>query len=350
MKVVVGMSGGVDSSVAAALLVQQGHEVIGLMLKLWAEEGCRDNRCCAPEAVDQARSVARQLGIPFYVLDYKQVFKQKVVDPFVGTYLAGATPNPCLSCNRLVRFGAMMEEALALGADKLVTGHYVRLEEQAGRFLLKKGLDPRKDQSYVLYQLSQAQLARCLFPLGGMEKSQTRALAKEFGLEVASKPDSQDLCFVGDDGYRGFLARRANGAFGSGNFVDTQGRVLGRHKGLPLYTIGQRKGLGLSLPEPLYVVRLDRDKNQVVLGRESAREASLALVDQLLWQQDPGPYWGREVAVQVRYNSQERFARLEPHGPLAKLHFLEPVKDLTPGQAAVFYDGDLLVGGGILLG
>ena len=349
MKLVVAMSGGVDSSVAAAKLVAEGHEVIGLMLRLWAEPDCRDNRCCAPESVEQARAVANQLGIPFYLLDYKKKFWDAVVEPFAQTYLAGETPNPCLTCNKKIRFGALLDEARALGGQKLVTGHYVRLEENAGQYLLKKGLDPLKDQSYVLYQLSQAQLAGCMFPLGALEKSQTRALAKEYKLEVASKPDSQDLCFVGSGGYRGFLERIHGGAWQVGDFVDSQGKILGRHRGLPFYTVGQRRGLGISSDQPLYVTRLDVKQNQVVLGGGEARYSTWISLKEMHFQQDPTAYLGHPIAARIRYNAPENPALLTKgqQGEF-RLDFLKPVLDATPGQGAVFYDQDLVIGGGII--
>ncbi|MDT8445387.1 MAG: tRNA 2-thiouridine(34) synthase MnmA [bacterium] len=350
MKVVVAMSGGVDSSVAAALMVQAGHEVIGIMLRLWAEASCRDNACCAPEAVEQARAVAESLGIPFYVLDYQETFKELVVEPFTQTYLQAATPNPCLICNRKVRFGALMDEARSLGAQKLVSGHYVRLEEQAGTYRLLKGLDATKDQSYVLYQLDQEQLAHCLFPLGGMDKVEVRRLAQEMGLEVASKPDSQDLCFVGDDGYRGFLGRHAEKAILPGEFVDLEGNQLGRHMGLPYYTVGQRRGLGISAAEPLYVVALDAQKNQVVLGPQGARQASQVVLGDLRFQQPLDEHLQRELTARIRYNMKEAPVQVEVvAGGKLVLHFDPPVLDVTPGQGAVIYDGDLLVGGGTIL-
>lgn len=344
------MSGGVDSSVVAAKLVEEGHEVIGLMLRLWAEPSCKDNRCCAPESVEQARMIAQGLGIPFYVLDYQARFKEEIVDPFVQTYLQGQTPNPCVLCNQKIRFGAMMEEALNLGADRLATGHYAQLLESPGRFELRKGSDPTKDQSYVLYRLSQKQLQRCLFPLGEINKTDTRLLAEKFGLEVASKPDSQDLCFVGDDGYRGFLDRAAGESITGGDFVDLEGNVLGKHKGLPFYTVGQRRGLGLSFTQPMYVIELVSLKNQVILGPTDRRFTSKVIVEDLQFQQDPTPHWGQEIAARIRYNSPESLAYLQPHPLGAQLDFIDPVADVTPGQAAVFYSGDLVIGGGMIKG
>jgi len=346
MRIVVGMSGGVDSSVVAAKLVEEGHDVIGLMLRLWSEPSCKDNRCCAPEAVEQARMIAGDLGIPFYVLDYKQQFKEAIVDPFVQTYLAGETPNPCVLCNQKIRFGAMMDEALKLGADRLATGHYAQLIEHEAAFELHKGADSTKDQSYVLYRLSQAQLRRCLFPLGGINKTQTRELAAKYGLEVASKPDSQDLCFVGEDGYRGFLGRATSGLIKPGKFVDTDGNILGDHHGLPFYTVGQRRGLGISFPQPMYVLALDSDQNQVVLGKTAQRFTQKVVVSDLLFQQDPEPFWGKEISARIRYNSSESLATIQSHADGAELIFNEPVADVTPGQAAVFYHQDMVIGGG----
>lgn len=350
MRVVVAMSGGVDSSVAAAMMAQEGHQVIGLMLRLWSEEGCKDNACCTPEAVEQARSVAERLGFPFYVLDYRDFFKETVVDPFTATYLDAATPNPCLLCNQKVRFGALMDEALKLGAEKLVTGHYVRLSQaDSGRYELRRGLDESKDQSYVLYRLDQDQLSKCLFPLGGMEKEAVRALAKEFRLEVASKPDSQDLCFVGSGGYRGFLDRAVGAEIQPGDFVDLEGKVLGRHQGLTHYTVGQRRGLGLSLPAPLYVVALDAANNRVILGPKEARQRSELVVEDLRFQQPLMDYLSRPLGARIRYNMNTTPVKVEPMAQgRIQLSFDPPVLDATPGQGAVLYDGDLVLGGGTI--
>ncbi|TLN20910.1 tRNA 2-thiouridine(34) synthase MnmA, partial [bacterium] len=252
--VVVAMSGGVDSSVAAALLVSQGYPVTGVMLRLWSEPGCEDsNRCCTPDAMAQARRVAAMIGIPFYALDVQQRFRDEVVESFIEGYSAGITPNPCLVCNRQIRWGFMLNQALAMGAEFMATGHYARVErEAAGPVRLMRALDPKKDQSYVLSGLSQEQLAHSMFPLGGMEKSAVRELARKFALPVAERADSQDLCFLAGGNYREFLARVGGRDLPRGPIVNRQGKVLGEHQGLAGYTIGQRKGLGIAAPDPLY--------------------------------------------------------------------------------------------------
>ncbi|HSJ56220.1 MAG TPA: tRNA 2-thiouridine(34) synthase MnmA, partial [Anaerolineae bacterium] len=266
-RVVVAMSGGVDSSVAAALLVEQGYDVSGVMMRLWAE---KENRCCAPEAVEDARRVAAQLGIPLDVVDYRSLFRTCVVDYFVAEYGRGRTPNPCLACNRHVRFGELLGQVVASGAGYMATGHYARIDVHGGSYRLLKGVDPQKDQSYVLYMLGQEELAHLLFPLGGYTKAEVRDMARARGLHVAERDESMELCFVADDDYRRFLREHAPETVAPGPIVDTSGREIGRHRGLPFYTIGQRRGLGIAAPDPLYVVRLDTERNALVVGTEEA--------------------------------------------------------------------------------
>jgi len=287
--VVVAMSGGVDSSVTAALLVERGYDVIGMMMRLWSEpaalippvlaEGAPlegDNRCCSPEAVADARGVCQKLGIPFYLLNFEADFKKYVVDFFIASYVRGATPNPCLQCNRMVKFGVLLDKARALGADYLATGHYARVRKRDTRFELLRGVDEHKDQSYALSMLSQDQLAHSLFPLGEFTKAETREIAHRFGLRVAEKHESQDLCFVADGNYRNFLRRQIANHTSTetglvpGEIVDQDGHILGSHKGLADFTIGQRKGLGIAIGEPLFVVALDMTHNRVVVGPSEA--------------------------------------------------------------------------------
>ncbi|MFQ5613710.1 MAG: tRNA 2-thiouridine(34) synthase MnmA [Anaerolineae bacterium] len=359
-RVVVAMSGGVDSSVAAALLVEQGYEVIGLMLRLWAEQGGAANRCCTPDAVADARRVAERLDIPFYVRDYKNVFKNTVVDFFIDGYAQGITPNPCVVCNREVRFGRLLREALALDAGYLATGHYARLRQnEDGSYDLLKGLDPHKDQSYVLYTLTQEKLAHSLFPVGHYTKETIRQIALKWGLPVFSKTDSQDLCFLGDGDYRAFLRRHAPQVLEPGPITDTSGRVIGRHTGLANYTIGQRKGLGpLKIagvanggPRPHYVIALDTSRNSLVVGPAEAlglRELTARSMTYIAGQPPGGPFPLR-VTAKIRYKAREAAAWVTPlpEGRL-RAEFETPLRDITPGQALVLFDGDCVVGGGII--
>ncbi len=347
-RVVIAMSGGVDSSLAAALLKEQGHEVTGIMLRLWAEESCQNNRCCTPQAVEEAQLIADQIGIPFYVFDYKQAFFEAVVQPFVQSYEQAQTPNPCILCNERVRFGQLLAEARDLGAEFLATGHYVRLVQEQETWWIHQGADREKDQSYMLYSLTQEQLRHCLFPLGGMNKQTTRALAAERGLAVSSKPDSQDLCFLGDDGLPAFLHRHGHNLSKPGEIVDLQGNLLGRHQGLEGFTVGQRKGIGISHPVPLYVVALDQAQNRLVLGEQPARQKTKLLLEQVHFP-SLKPQGEIEVQLKVRYTAPMIQAQLHPLGPGQWVAMLEqPCQDPAPGQSAVFYQGERLWGGGFI--
>ncbi len=352
-RVVVAMSGGVDSSVAAALLVEQGYEVIGVMLRLWAEVRAGEgslNRCCSPAAVDDARRVAAHLGIPFYLRNVEAAFKERVVDPFIAVYAAGETPNPCLACNRDIRFDALLRYALGLGAKYLATGHYARVRRGPdGRYQLLKGVDGRKDQSYPLHVLGQAQLARALFPLGEYTKPQVREMARARGLPVAEKAESQELCFVADDDYRRFLRDWAPQAARPGPILDRAGRVLGEHRGLPFYTVGQRKGIGLSSPVPLYVLKLDAGRNALIVGTAEELGQKELTARQVNWIAGEPPSGPIAVAARIRYKAQDVPATVTPlSDDRVAVSFVTALRDITPGQAVVFYDGEVCLGGGII--
>ncbi|RME70536.1 MAG: tRNA 2-thiouridine(34) synthase MnmA [Chloroflexi bacterium] len=349
-RVVVAMSGGVDSSVAAALLVEQGYEVIGLMLRLWAEPGGAANRCCTPDAVVDARRVAAALGIPFYVRDYKQVFKETVVDFFIDGYARGITPNPCIICNRDIRFDRLLKEALSLGADFMATGHYARIrQDRQGRYHLLKGLDAGKDQSYVLYTMTQERLAKILLPLGDYTKSDIRRIAAEKNLPVFNRPDSQDLCFLGNGDYREFLRRHAAQVVQPGPIVNRAGETLGQHQGLAFYTIGQRKGLGVTAPVPLYVLEKDVAANRLIVGTKEELGRDELTVQAVSYIAGAPPPPQTAVTVKIRYKARPIEAVLTPlPGARAHLRLDTPARDITPGQSAVFYQGEELLGGGII--
>lgn len=366
-RVVVAMSGGVDSSVAAALLKEQGHDVVGIMLRLWSEpaalsddgvELVAENKCCSLESVNDARRVAAAIGIPFYVINVEEPFRHTIVDYFYDEYTAGRTPNPCLRCNRRIRFTLLLERALALGAEYLATGHYVRVDDDPATGLrrLRRGVDDAKDQSYVLHVLTQAQLRHALFPLGQLTKPEVRAIAATRGLPVAAKAESQELCFVAANDYRGFVRRYAaasgRAAPSPGPILDPSGAEVGRHEGLAYYTIGQRKGLGLSARAPLHVLRLDAAHNAVVVGPADALDRSEFSVRETTFCAGDAPRAPFDALVKVRYKAPARPARAMPLAEgRAEIALAEPQRAITPGQAAVFYDaasGDEVLGGGII--
>ena len=352
--VVVAMSGGVDSSMAAALLVEQGYNCIGVMMRLWAEvaegEGST-NKCCSLESVHDARRVADALGIPFYLINVEQPFKQQVVDFFIDGYSRGVTPNPCLACNRHIRFDYLLNYARRLGADFLATGHYARLRRAAdGRVHLLRGLDEAKDQSYVLSVLGQAELNDLLFPIGDYPKREVRAMAAARGLPVASKHDSMDLCFVADDDYRRFLQDWAADAMQPGPILDRGGRSYGTHSGLPGYTIGQRKGLGIAgTPEPLFVVELDRSRNALIVGTVAELERRSLVAEGVNWTLGEAPPDGTQLECKIRYKAQPAACTVRSlGGARVAVTFATPLRGIAPGQGAIFYDDDLCLGGGII--
>lgn len=354
-KVVVGMSGGVDSSVAAYLLKEQGYDVIGVTMQIWEDEEQQrteeNGGCCGLSAVDDARRVADRLEIPYYVMNFKQEFQEKVVDYFVEEYLAGRTPNPCIACNRYVKWESLLKRSMEIGADYIATGHYARIAKLPnGRFAIRNSVTARKDQTYALYNLTQFQLAHTLMPIGEYEKDQVRRIAQEAGLPVAAKPDSQDICFVPDGDYAAFLKKKAGERMpGEGDFVTRDGTVLGKHKGITHYTIGQRKGLGLSMGEPVFVSELRPKTNQVVVGEEPQVFKKELLCDHLNFMGMEDLEEPRRVWAKVRYAHKGQWCRIERQSrDLIRAEFEEPVRAITPGQAVVFYEGEYVLGGGII--
>ncbi len=348
-KVVIAMSGGVDSSVAAALLVGAGYQVTGIMLRLWSEPGLEaDNRCCTPRAMALARRVAASLEIPFYVMDVREAFHDRIVDYFLDGYAAGLTPNPCMMCNRHIRFGALLSRARALGADYVATGHYARLRKtKTGRIQLLRAVDAQKDQSYVLSVLDQAQLRRALFPIGEYPKTEVREMADRFGLPVAHRSDSQDLCFLAGGDYREFLQRHIPDSLTPGRIMSRSGEQLGTHRGLAFYTIGQRKGLGIAASKPLYVLEKDPVHNDLVVGGSEDLGQDELLAEQGNWIAGRAPKRRFSATVKIRYQSREVPAAITPL-PDDHIHirFERPVRDVTPGQWAVIFDDQQVLGSG----
>lgn len=352
MKALIAMSGGVDSAVAAYLMQQRGYDCVGCTMKLYHNEDLglsRAHTCCSLDDVEDARSVAYRLGMPHYVFNFSDTFRETVIRKFIESYRAGRTPNPCIDCNRYVKFEALYERARVLGCDCLVTGHYARIEQEKGKFVLKKALDPSKDQSYVLYSLTQEQLAHTQFPLGALRKAEVREIARAHQFGNAEKPDSQDICFVPDGDYVAAIRRLGGIKPVPGDFLDTEGNKLGTHRGVLCYTIGQHRHLGMSFPQRQYVCGLCAEKNTVTLGSAEALYAKNASVTELHWISGKAPAAPIRCKAKVRYRQTEQWATVTPHGEFAaEIVFDEPQRAITPGQAAVFYDNDTVLGGGTL--
>ena len=353
--VVVGMSGGVDSSVAAYLLKEQGYHVIGVTMQIWQDEpdGTAEENggCCGLSAVDDARRVAADLGIPYYVMNFKREFKEHVMDYFVDEYVHGRTPNPCIACNRYVKWEALLKRSMDIGADYIATGHYAQIERLPnGRYALKKSATQAKDQTYALYNLTQEQLKRTLMPVGEYTKEEIREMAEKLGLQVAHKKDSQEIWFIPDHDYAAFIARESRTEVpGPGNFVTAEGVILGRHKGITHYTVGQRKGLNLSLGHPVFVTGIRPETNEVVIGENEDVFTGTLTCSRLNFMSVPDLTEPMRVKAKIRYAHQGAFCLIEKIGEdRVKCTFEEPVRAVTPGQAAVFYDGEYVLGGGTI--
>ncbi len=350
-RVVVGLSGGVDSSATAALLLEQGYDVVGITLKLWPHDclALAENKCCGPQAVADARAICHKLGIPFYPIDESAEFQTKVVQYFAEEYKAGRTPNPCVVCNQTLKFGRLIERADQFGAQFVATGHFARLEKSpdGARTLLKRGRDLRKDQSYFLFTLQQQQLGRAMFPLGEKTKTEARALARDRSLRTADKEESMEICFVPDDDYAKFLQQAKLVQKHRGEIVNLEGRVLGAHDGIEFYTIGQRRGLGISSPQPLYVLELDAASNRVIVGDDSSLVRDEFVAERCNWIAFDAPPRSFDATVKIRYNHPGAPATITPLGDgRANVRMHVPQRAITPGQAAVFYQDDLVLGGG----
>lgn len=351
------MSGGIDSSIAALLLHQQGYEIIGITMKTWdfstSGGSKKETGCCSLDSINDARQLAVELGFPHYVLDLREEFTDKIVNNFVDEYMHGRTPNPCILCNTYIKWDALLRRADELGCAYIATGHYAKLKRLDKRVYVTKGEDGSKDQSYVLWGISQQSLSRTLFPLGDMKKSEVRELARKHGFpQLANKKESYEICFIPDDDYRGFLKRRVEGLeekVNNGDFVLADGKIVGKHKGFPFYTIGQRKGLEIALGEPMYVSRIDAEKNQVVIGPKEELYSLSMLVGRISLQKYSNIVDGMKVDVQIRHHDPGTPAILFNENGNLRVNFERPVSAITPGQSAVFFEGDDVIGGGFIL-
>ena len=353
MKALIAMSGGVDSSIAAKLMRDRGYDCIGCTMQLYQNEDAgiaSGKTCCTLDDAEDARSVAYSLGMPFYVFRFTEQFREQVICPFIAQYTRGLTPNPCIECNRKMKFETLLERAKTLGCDLLVTGHYARVAEENGKFVLKKAADPSKDQSYVLYCLTQEQLRHIAFPCGELKKTEVRSLAEKSDFVNADKPDSQDICFVPDGDYARIIELHTGKKAEPGNFVDASGKILGRHKGIIHYTIGQRRGLGIAAEYPLYVLAIRPEENEVVLGKNEDLFSREAIVRDFNWISGEAPKDAIRCAAKIRYRHPEQPATVTPIDATSiRLTFDQPQRAITPGQAAVLYDGDTVLGGGTIM-
>ncbi len=351
-KALIAMSGGVDSSVAALLMKEQGYDCVGCTMKLYQNEDAgipKEHTCCSLDDVEDAKRIARYLKIPYYIFNFSHDFRAKIIDRFVWSYENGRTPNPCIDCNRYMKFGKLFERAQILGCDKIVTGHYARIEKQGEQYILKKAADDKKDQSYVLYAMTQQQLRQTMFPLGELQKTTVRKLAEEHGFTNASKPDSQDICFVPHGNYARVIELYSKHPVCPGNFVDSSGAVLGQHRGIIHYTIGQRKGLGISFSEPRYVCAIDSANNTVTLGVSSEVYQRHLTADDFNWISGTAPSGSIRCKAKIRYQQAEQpaTATVLPDKTV-EVVFDAPQRAVTPGQAVVLYDGDIVLGGGVI--
>lgn len=354
-KIVVGMSGGVDSSVAAYLLKAKGYDVIGVTMQIWQDETHEqienNGGCCGLSAVEDARKVANKLGIPYYVMNFKNEFKHKVIDYFLEEYQQGRTPNPCIACNRYVKWESLLRKSLEIGAEYIATGHYAKVvkDDKINRYLLKTSETTAKDQTYALYNLTQYQLQHTLMPVGDYNKDEIRQIASDIGLDVANKPDSQEICFVNDNDYASFIEKNTGKKLNGGDFVDKNGNFLGKHKGIVHYTIGQRKGLGISFGKPMFVIKIDTETNQIVLGDNEDLFQNALYADNLNFIMFEKLEGTKKLNAKIRYSHKPSPCTISMKGNILECVFEQPQRAITPGQAVVFYEDEYVVGGGTII-